>query len=306
MSKFISYLIGLCVFIVVASTVISNNPVERKTIDDISTLDSVNTITFRKELNPLMDDFQSKVVDNAYITDNAVIDSFKDYVSGYGTLCDNAEQITLNTEHYIISNDARVDVSIEYCGMSGDKGHIINRKTDSSAEIWYDNKSNDYYVNLSNSDNQCSGWAKLNVNELDDEFYAYVKNQFNSTEGFAKFGDLLKYIDTEDCKATKLNNGYMLTTNVNMDILETLQPIYLQDGIIKNTFVHIYVVDDDILVKLYYVYDGTSVEQEAYYFKFKASKQKGSFDFGKLYDNGDVETCDLESIVKYYQDNIRR
>ena len=91
-----------------------------------------------------------------------------------------------------------------------------------------------------------------------------------------------------------------------MGIIDKLQPVYLNDGSLTDTYVHVYILDDDVLLKVFYVYTDTSVDQEVYTFKFKTRNKTSFTDFSKRYNSNNVNKCTQKDIVSFYENNIRR
>lgn len=295
LTAFMVFTVSLCCCI----RGVSNDDAE--SIDDVSTIDAVPTLE-SISFDPLNPNYFTGEMS---VSDDSTIKMFEDYVSGYDTMCHNAEQITLDAEHYVVSNDVRIDVSVNKCNVCGNKGHIVNSRNDTTTDVWYNENLNDYYVNLSSGSTQ-SGWTKVSAIDLDDEFYTYVRNQLSTLDNFDKFKTVLDCIDTSSCFTSSLNGGYMITTKAGVDIVDALQPVYLEDGVITNTYIHIYSRDDGVLVKLYYVYDNAKVDQEVYSFKIKTSSKAGFYDFSIQYDNGFVPICDLQTMLNFYEENVRR
>lgn len=306
MNKLFNFLLGTVVLLLTMCVVIKDNPTHIKTVDNVSNMESITFPKLSKAVTvPEFPFFKDTTTVDTSEEDTTLL-QFEDYVSDYSTMCDNSEQIKIYTEHYIMSNDSRVDVAIQSCEVSGNSGHIVSCHPNCSVNLWYNEDAQDYYINLVDSDDVESGWCELDLNSLDSEFYMFVKNQFSCLNTFNDLKDVLCYIDTDSCKVSKVSNGCMLTCKASMSIIDKLQPVYLNDGELTDTYVHVYILDDDILLKVFYIYTDTSVDQEVYTFKFKTKNKTSFIDFSKRYNSNIVDKCTQEDIVIFYEDNIRR
>lgn len=306
MNKLFNFLLGTVVLLLTMCVVIKDNPTHIKTVDNVSNMESIALPKLNKAVTVPEFPFFKETTTVDTSEEDITLLQFEDYVSDYSTMCDNSEQIKIYTEHYIISNDSRVDVAIQSCEVSGDSGHIVSCHPNCSVNLWYNEGAQDYYIDLVDSDGVESDWCKLDLNSLDSEFYMFVKNQFSCLDAFNDLQDVLCYIDTDDCRVSKLANGYMLTCKANMGIIDKLQPVYLNDGSLTDTYVHAYILDDDVLLKVFYVYTDTSVDQEVYTFKFKTRNKTSFTDFSKRYNSNVVDKCTQKDIVSFYENNIRR
>ena len=253
MKKLVYWYLGFTVFVIMMCNTVSDNKPYVKSIDNVEPI-------------PKMCDL--RLTPTVSVSSNSTTDAFKSYVSGYDAMCRDTEQLSLDTEHYLISDGFRVDVTKQKCIKSSDTMRIVNCLPSYSVDIW--NKDNYYWANCYSGEEE-SGWCHLTPASMSDACYVFLKYQLGVEDNFNFLSDIIKSFDLDECKCSEIKDGYMVSAPVSIDLLDKLKPVYMNDGVLANSYVHVYVSHDGLILSVYYLYEGSDVEQEVYTYKLKLS-----------------------------------